>query len=146
MSAQDQRGLISLFVRHPVAGNLLMLALLVFGIYGAFKLNRQVTPTFAINVVTITVEWTGASATDVENSIIKGIEPEVRFLEDIDIITSTAYEGRGEITINFKEGADRSKALSDVQAAVSRVTTLPQGAEKPVIMLSPFQERVCRLV
>lgn len=44
----EDRGLIAMFARHPVAGNLLMWILILFGIWGASNISRQVLPNFTI--------------------------------------------------------------------------------------------------
>ena len=127
----ERTGLVALFATHPVAGNLLMLLMIVFGIFGLNKLNRQVMPDFDMDVLSISVEWPGASPRDVEENIVEAIEPEVRFLEGVDLVKSKAYEGRAEISVTFKENYDMSVGLTDVQSAVSRITTFPTDIENP---------------
>ena len=102
----------------------------MFGLFGLGKLNRQVMPDFELEIIQIMVEWPGASPQDVEENIIEAIEPEVRFLDNVDKVQSSALEGRAELTITYTENANMSKALTDVQSAVARVTTLPDGRGK----------------
>jgi len=137
--------LIDLFNQHRVAGNLLMLMMIVFGFYGLSKLNRQVLPDFTLEVISVAVEWPGASPEDVEANILEPIEPEVQFLDKVKRVESTAYEGRADITITFKDDADISKALTDVQSAIARIAILPEDSEKPVISQVIPTDRVCRL-
>src|SRR5690606_23773285 len=54
-------------------------------------------------------------------------------------------EGRGEITIDFEDGVNISKALTDVQAAVSRITTFPTDMERPVVSQVKNADLVCRI-
>jgi multidrug efflux pump subunit AcrB len=141
----QDRGLIATFARHPVAGNLLMWAMILFGIWGLSNLSRQVLPDFSIDAIRITVLWPGASPEDVETSVLAAIEPEVRFLDKVDKVNSVATEGRGEITIDFEDGVNISKALTDVQAAVSRITTFPTDMERPVVSQVKNADLVCRI-
>ena len=62
---QTRTGVIAMFARHPNAANLVMALMIVAGIYGILKLNAQFLPEFGIDVVTVSVEWSGASAEDV---------------------------------------------------------------------------------
>jgi multidrug efflux pump subunit AcrB len=140
-----RQGIITFFATHPVAGNLLMVMMIIFGLFGAGKLNRQVMPDFELEMIRISVEWPGASPQDVEENIVEAIEPEVRFLDDVDRVQSNAFEGRAEITITYIENADMSKALTDVQSAVSRVTTFPTDIESPVISQITNADEVCRI-
>ena len=137
--------MISFFVRHPVAGNLLMLLMGIAGIYGLTKLNRQVMPDFNLDLISVSVEWPGASPKDVEANILEAIEPEVRFLDHVSRVTATANEGRAEVQILFDRNVDISKALTDVQAAVARITTFPADTEQPVISEVIPPDLICQI-
>lgn len=141
----ERRGLISFFAGHPVAGNLLMMLMLLFGVYGLSQLNRQVLPDFELDVITISVQWPGSSPEDVEVNIIQAIEPEVRFLDHVERVDATAYAGRADISVRFEEGANISKALTDTQAAIARITTFPVDIENPVINQIAQFDTVCRI-
>ncbi|MFP4536745.1 MAG: efflux RND transporter permease subunit [Dichotomicrobium sp.] len=138
-------GLIGLFVRHPTASNLLMIAIIVMGLFATSRLNTQFFPTVEIPAITVTVEWSGASALDVESNIIDALDPELRFLDDVDEITAVAREGVAVFTIEFFGDADMQKAQSDVEQAVDGVTTLPEAAEEPTIRRVTFYEPVAKI-
>lgn len=138
-------GVIKLFAEHPVAGNLLMLLLLMFGAWGLTQLNRQILPDFEIDIITVTVPWPGASPEDVEANIVAAIEPEVRFIDSVDRVEAVAFEGRASVTIRFEDGVNMSRALTDVQAAIARITTFPAEIERPVITQIAESDEVCRL-
>ena len=144
-SNYSNQGMIIFFSQHKVAGNLLMALMILFGIFGLSQLKRQLMPDFGIEIVTVNVEWPGASAEDVEENIINAIEPEVRFINDVNDVDSFAYEGRGKVSIGFKQSASMSKALTDVQSAISRISTFPQDIEKPVISQVVQRDEVCRI-
>ena len=133
------------FARHRVAGNLLLALMLLAGVWGISQLNRQLLPDFTLEAITVEVAWPGASPRDVEANILEAVEPELRFIEDVDKLEATAYEGRARVTIFFEEGASMSKALTDVQAAMARITTLPADSERPVISQILPAELVCRI-
>jgi len=145
MTGAETGGMIQLFARHPVASNLLMLLLLMFGIWGLLNLNRQILPDFELDVISISVQWPGASPEDIEANIIEAIEPEVRFLDSVDRVEAVAYEGRAAITIRFEDGVNMSRALTDVQAAIARITTFPSEIERPVITQITETDLVCRI-
>jgi len=138
-------GLISTFVRHPTAANLLMAIMILLGVFGLSRLNTQFFPTIEIPIIRVSIAWPGASAADVEENILDGLEPELRFLDGIDEVSSVARDGSASITMEFDADADMQKALSDVQQAVDQVTTLPDDAEQPVIRQIAFYERVAKM-
>ncbi len=141
----QSHGLIRLFVRHPTASNLLMAALILAGLFSAWRLNTQFFPTINVPVITVSVVWPGASAEDVEKNILDALEPELRFLDDVDEATSIAREGVGTISLEFYSNADMQKAQSDVEQAVAQVTTLPEDSEEPVVRRAVFYEPVARI-
>ncbi|MDP7271977.1 MAG: efflux RND transporter permease subunit, partial [Gammaproteobacteria bacterium] len=143
--ADKPTGILELFALHPVAGNLLMLLLIVFGLFGLSKINRQVLPDIDLDIIQISVIWPGASPQDVEENIIKAIEPEVRFIDRVDKVEAVAFEGNADINVTFKEGSDMSKGLADVQSAVARITTFPTDIERPIVNKIVQSDEVCRL-
>ncbi len=156
-SAPSGGNLISAFARHPTAPNLAMVILILLGVFALDRLNRQFFPDFEVPAVLVTVTWPGASAEDGEANILDVLEPELRFIDNVETVTSYAREGSATISLEFTPTADMQKAQSDVEQAVSRVTTLPEDAEQPLIsratlydpiadirVTGPFSERVLK--
>ena len=140
------RGIIPLFARHRTAANLLMVLMIVAGLFALLRMNTQFFPDFGIDIVSVSVTWPGASATDVNQNIIQAIEPEVRFLDGVKEVNSTAFEGRASVVVEFEPGTNMQRALSEVETAVAQITTLPEDAEKPVIRQIARFDSLSRLV
>lgn len=138
-------GIISVFVRHPTAANLLMAVLILIGIFSITKLNRQFFPDFDLPTITVTVPWPGASAEDVEANVLDTLEPELRFLDGIHEVTSIARESSASIVLEFNSDADLQKAQSDVEQAISQVVTLPEDSERPIVSRATLFDRVARI-
>ncbi|NBD95130.1 MAG: AcrB/AcrD/AcrF family protein [Gammaproteobacteria bacterium] len=138
-------GLVRLFARHRNAANLLMILAIVAGLAALTRLNTQFFPTIGLDVVRVSVSWPGASAEDVESAVLQVVEPEVRFLDGVKTVTGTAREGLGTVVVEFRAGTDMQAALSDVESAVARITTLPEEAEEPEISRVVPYEIVARL-
>ena len=139
------RGVFEILVRHANAANLIMVIMVLFGAYGLSKLNTQFFPTVKVDMISVTVVWPGASAEDVTSNILEVIEPELRFIDGLDEITSYGREGSASIRMEFVEGTNIQQALSDVEQAVSGVTTLPIDSETPVVSASTFTDSVATL-
>ena len=105
--------LIGVFLRHRTAANLLMVFLIVIGLFSLGQLNTQFFPKFTIDWVTVTVEWPGASAEDIDANIIGVIEPKVRFLDNVYRVSSMSSEGVGLVAIQFQQNTDLQAALGD---------------------------------
>lgn len=142
----NKDGLIGLFARHPTAANLLMVTMIIAGFFALHRMNTQFFPDFGIDIVSVSVEWSGASAEDVDSNIVQAIEPEVRFLDSVKRVRSSSIEGKASISIEFNAGTDMQSALSDVETAVSTVTTLPVGSEQPEVRRIVRYDTISRLV
>lgn len=129
-----QQGMIALFASHRVAANLLMLLLVLSGLYGLRQLNTQFFPTFDIDIVTVEVTWSGASAEDVERSILLPVEQELRSVNGVDTLYATANQGRASFRVELEEGTDVDYALTEVRQKVDAIRAdLPSDSEEPLI-------------
>jgi multidrug efflux pump subunit AcrB len=139
-------GVISLFVRHPTAANLLMVIMIVAGLFALRQTNTQFFPDFGIDVVSVQVEWPGASAEDIDDNIVQAIEPELRFLDGVKKVRSSSVEGVANISVEFLPSTDIQAALADVETAVGQVKTLPEDSEKPEIRRIVRYDSINRIV
>ena len=139
-------GLIEFLAGHRTAANLIMLLMIISGVWGTIKMNTQFLPSFGIDVVTVVVKWPGANAEDVDRNIVQAIEPEVRYLDAVKKVRSTSYEGLARISVEFEAGSDMQSALSNVESALARVTTLPEDSRKPEIRRIVRYETISRLI
>ena len=81
---------ISFMCAHPTASNLLMMLFIALGAITVLDLKRETFPDFSIDAVQITVAYPGATAEDVESSVIKRIEDGIDSVTNIAEIRSTA--------------------------------------------------------
>lgn len=143
---QHRNDLIGRFAQHRVAANLLMLMMLLAGVWALAKLNVQFFPTLEIETVTVRVEWSGASAEDVESAVTTPLEQELRNLDNLRKLTSTSAMGITTITLEFEEGTDMGRATDQVKELVAQVRNLPDSAETPEIVQLARYERIARVL
>ena len=139
-------GLIETFTRHPVACNLLMVIMLLVGAAALTRLNTQTYPNFDVNVITVRVAWTGATAEDVEAAITAPLERELLNLGALKEVTSSSSQGAARISLRYDEGADMVLALEEVKERVASIRNLPATAEEPEISRIINYEPVARLL
>ena len=142
----QHRDFIAIFAQHKVAANLLMIIMIMAGVLSLSKLNTQFFPTFALDVVTVTVEWRGASAEDVEDSISSRVEQELRTVDYVDKMTSTSSYGMAVVTLEFAENTDMGKALDQVKDQVDQLRNLPSDSETPKVSIVTRYESVASLM
>ena len=122
---KEPRGPIRWMARNSVAANLLMVVLLIGGFMLALQVKQEVFPEFELDMVTISVPYPGASPAEVEQGIILAVEEEVRGIDGVKEVRSTASEGIGMTTIELLKGANSQKASQDIKNAIDRI-----GAER----------------
>lgn len=135
-------GLVSWFVRNPVASNVLMVSVLVLGAFTIGELRQEVVPTIQQDVVAVSVAYPGASPEEVEEAICMRIEEAVQGLTGVERITSQANENFGTVSIEYLESTNPQIFLDDVKSEIDRIDTFPEEAEEPVITLVELNQQV----
>ena len=139
-------GPISWMTRNTVAANLLMAVIFMLGIFGISSIKQEVFPDFQLDMVTVAVPYPGASPEEVEQGIILAVEEEVRGIDGVKRVNSTASEGAGTVVIELLLGQDNNAVLADVKAAVDRISTFPEDAEEPIVSLASNKREVVSII
>ena len=128
------KGIIAWFVRNPVAANLLMFAIIGFGLYSVLKkVPLETFPAFEADIVNITVVYSGATPREVEQGISIRIEDAIADLPGIDRIYSTSAEGRSLVRAEVHKRYDTTKVLNEVKSRIDGISAFPDGAERAVV-------------
>ncbi|RUS60736.1 efflux RND transporter permease subunit [Pseudorhodobacter sp. E13] len=140
------KGLLSYFTRHNTLANLLLAVMIVAGLAAATRIRAQFFPDVIISEVTVSVQWSGAGAEDVDRAIVQVLEPALLTVDGVTDATSRASEGSARITLEFEPGTDLTQAAEDVQSAVDSINTLPEDAEEPAVRRGAWRDRVTDVV
>ncbi|MCP4882048.1 MAG: efflux RND transporter permease subunit [Gammaproteobacteria bacterium] len=124
---------IKIFASHKVASNLLMLLMFLSGGYGLMKLNTQFFPDFAIEVVNVTVVWSGASAEEVQTSITVPLEQQLKSVPNVSKVTSNTRRGSVTLSLEVESDANFNEVTSNIKQRVDTLTGLPSDAEEPTV-------------
>ncbi|MEM6760402.1 MAG: efflux RND transporter permease subunit [Pseudomonadota bacterium] len=139
-------GILSYFTRHRTVANLLLLLMLVMGVAAIPNLRAQFFPDVIVDDVTVRAGWEGAGPQDVDAGIVQVLEPALLAVEGVESASSRSTEGYARIKLEFEPGWDMARAADDVQIAVDRVTTLPEGADEPIVTRGAWRDRVTDVV
>lgn len=141
-----QNNIIGFFAQHKVAANLLMIIIFVSGFWALTRLNTQFFPNFALDIISVRIVWSGASAEDVETAITRPVEQQLRSIDNVHKITSTSARGVSSISIEYNKNTDMGTALDQVKDQVSLMRNLPQDSEKPEISRAVRYDSVARML
>jgi len=121
-------------IKRPVLATVLSLLIVVIGVASMLQLPVRENPNVDPPVVSVRVDYTGASPQVIDSEVVEVIEGAIAGIEGIRYITSESRDGRGQTTINFNTGRDVDAAANDVRDAIGRVLNrLPEAADPPIV-------------
>ena len=129
----SRKGIIAWFARNSVASNLLMFVLIIGGLFSTMLINKEVFPTFELNLLNISVAYPGAAPQEIEEGINIKIEEAIQDISGIKKVTSVASEGVGSVTIEVEDGFEVQKVLDEAKLRLDAISTFPVNIEKPNI-------------
>lgn len=129
----QNRSVLAWFTRNPVAANLLMALILVFGLVTALTIRTEAFPPFPPNSLNIQVSFPGNSAEELEESIAVKIEESLNGIAGIKQMITSISDASVTVQLISVDGYSLKKLKEDVKTRVDGLSTLPQQAEKPVI-------------
>ena len=98
------------------------------------SIPKEAVPDVNIPIIYVSLSQKGISANDSERLLVKPIEDEVKTVEGIKEIRSTAYTGGGNVLLEFDAGFDADKAMDDIREKVDRAKgDLPNEADDPTV-------------
>ena len=123
-----------LSIKRPVFAVVMSLLLIVLGVMSFTRLTLRELPAIDPPIVSVSVDYRGASASVVETRITQVLEDALSGIEGVNTIESRSANGRSNISIEFNLSRDIEAAANDVRDAVSRVVDrMPEEAEQPEI-------------
>ncbi|MEE9117908.1 MAG: efflux RND transporter permease subunit, partial [Calditrichia bacterium] len=138
--------IIAFLVKYPIWSNVILFSILGFGIISFLQMRYSFFPEIQSGIIQIQVAYPGASPQEVEEGVVLKIEENLEGIEGIDRITSASRENFGSVNVEADYGVDISRVLADVKNAVDRISSFPQGSEKPVIFEQKFRSRALSVV
>ncbi|HQZ01065.1 MAG TPA: efflux RND transporter permease subunit [Thauera sp.] len=139
-------GLLQMLAGHKVAANVLMLLAFVIGVIGITRMNVQFFPTFELDVISVRVVWTGASAEDVEVGITAPLEERLKTVDGLKRMSSTSAQGVASITLELNEHTDALLALDQARQRVDEFRNLPRDAEPLEVSRISRYDPIARLL
>ncbi|HZF67962.1 MAG TPA: efflux RND transporter permease subunit, partial [Gemmatirosa sp.] len=121
-------------IRRPLVTVVAMVALVAFGLVALFKLKTDEFPDVAPPFVNVAVPYPGASPDGVEKEILDPIEEQIAAISGVKTVNGKAFDGFGQILVEFEFGKDLTEATQDIRDAISGIRSdLPTEMKEPVI-------------
>ncbi|GEK08456.1 efflux RND transporter permease subunit [Pseudoalteromonas peptidolytica] len=142
----SQGKLISYFVHHPVAANLLMLFIVCMGLLSYQGIQRQTFPVSENNKIVVTATLLGAPANEIEENILVKIEQALQSQVGIKRLTSFASASRAKIEIELENDQDLAYRLDEIKMKLDAIATFPTAMEPLQIVESAQRQRALSVV
>ncbi len=121
-------------INHPVFATMVMVALTVLGVFSYMRLGVEAMPDVKPPVVSVRVEYPGASPEQVENDIAKPVENAVNTVAGVKRILSASYEGISFSWIEFRLDIDQTRAVQEVRDKIAQIRAgFPRDVRDPVV-------------
>ncbi|MCY9826773.1 efflux RND transporter permease subunit [Vibrio chagasii] len=112
----------------------LLALILVAGVITYITIPKESSPDITIPIIYVSVGHQGISPTDAERLLVRPIEQELRSIEGVKEMNSTAAEGHASVVLEFNVGVDLTKAMADVRDAVDLAKPkLPEDSDEPTV-------------
>ena len=112
----------------------ILVFLMIAGALAYRSIPKEAEPDIQIPVIYVSISYQGISPEDSERLLLKPMETSLKSISGIKEMTSNAYQGGGNVVLEFQAGADLDKALDDVRNRVDIARQeLPDGADEPSV-------------
>lgn len=125
--------IISLFVKYPFYGRMVILVLILLGGISLLNMRKATMPLVESKNITVSVSYPGATPKEMDEGITALVEDNIRGIVGIKEFSSQSREGSATITITANTGYDMDELLSDVKNAVDGISNFPASAERPIV-------------
>jgi multidrug efflux pump subunit AcrB len=107
----------------------LLVATLLWGIYGYLAMPKRKDPVLPLRYVVALCPWPGAGAEKIEQLITRRIEEKIAENSKVDQITSIARSGVTVVEARIQESvAETGKEFDDLKVRLDSIKDLPEGA------------------
>ena len=129
------RDLIKYFIKYPIAANVIMLLIIVFGAMGLYNLRKTFFPERTSKLISVQAIYPGASPLEIEQMVTLKIEDNLDGITGIKRVTSKSLENSSNVTIEINNDANNQYVLQDIKNAIDRISSFPNQMESPSIFL-----------
>ncbi len=134
------------FAKHPVASNIIMLIMILFGLWGIIRMNVQFLPHFTLNNIQVMIDWPGANAEDFTRVITGPLEQKFKQIEGIKTVTSTNQNGHSRIMLEFNEATDLIIAQDKVKQFINEADVIPNDAKAARVSIIDHVELIAKIL
>ena len=128
------KSIIEFALKKPILNHMFLLFILLLAFFSYFKIPKEIFPPSALDAVSISGYYTGASSELLDKIAVSDIEDELLGLSSADTISSTIKNGSFNIKVDLKDGYKANEVVDDVKDIVTKIkTNLPSDMDEPTV-------------
>ena len=129
-------GLVAFALKRPYTIVASLILVCIMGIGAALRMPIDIFPEIDIPVVSVVWTYSGMSPQDMQNRILTLHERQLASLvDDISRLEATAYTGVGVLKVYLHEGADVTRAISQLSSsALVILKSMPRNITPPLVL------------
>jgi multidrug efflux pump subunit AcrB len=128
------RSIVEFGLKKPILNHFLLFFLLLLAVLAYLKIPKEIFPPSALDAVTITGSYAGASSDILDKIAVEKIEEELLSLSEANKVSTTIKNGYFNILIELKDNFKANDVLDDVKDIVTLVKKdLPQDMDEPTV-------------
>ena len=126
--------LVELAIRNTRLTLSILVFLILSGTMAYMTIPKEAEPDIQIPIIYVAMHYEGISPEDSERLLLRPMETALKSIQGIKKMTGTAYQGGGNVLMEFQAGADLDTALTDVRNKVDDARRdLPSEADEPTV-------------
>lgn len=127
-------GFLDIAVKNARLTIMALLFFLVAGSLSYISIPKEAEPDVQIPVIYVGLSLQGVSPEDAERLLIRPLETQLKNIKGIDKMSASAYQGGGNVVMEFDPSADLSSALDDVRTKTDQAKRdFPTGTDEPTV-------------
>jgi len=126
--------LLEIFINRSRTVLMILALILITGAISYVTIPKESSPDITVPYIYVNLHHEGISPEDSERLLLRPIEQELRGLDGLKEMNSTAYEGGGNVFMEFEAGLDIDPILNDVREKVDMAKAdLPEETDEPTV-------------
>ena len=127
------RKILTLFVKYPFYGVMVILILVLLGVISEQNMKKASMPMVESKDITVSVSYPGATPKEMDEGVTSLIEESIRGVAGIKEFSSQSRSSSATVTVTAYDGYDMDELLIDVKNSVDGISNFPAGAEQPIV-------------
>ncbi|MEA2018429.1 MAG: efflux RND transporter permease subunit [Campylobacterota bacterium] len=128
------KSIIKFGLEKPILNYMLLLFIFMLSVFSYFKIPKEIFPPSALDAVSITGSYVGASSDMLDLMAVSKIEDDLASVNEADTISTIVKSGFFNIQVDLKRGEKVGDVLDDIKDIVSKTkSNLPSDMEEPIV-------------